>query len=420
VTKADKAAGQEHRLVLQPRTAITDEFQFSISGPIDPAASSRVAVPEIVLRDVGSVKRRVVLPKQVQNRPITWEMQGLRPIKARDAGADDSVTTCDVVGKPWHAMLRDSEATVEATRVRQAAIRVAWQKDGSCQGVATFEVETGRLTECPLLMPLGARLLHVTVAGVPVDAVPASSGKWLVPFSADLKSQVVEVLYAAGPATTARPIEGSSETNHEAQPSPSQDAAEDADPVVGMPVIEVPASPVSSPWIETRRFHAPKLGDFPVDKTLWMIAGPESFGVGTAEGVDVESTDVRAGQAAAASTAYSWQTSLDEAQALTRCTVAGGADSMTLRYELPVNDLWSGHLTAIAIIIAIAGGLSLLLWKGTLAQCFVRWPFPFGIALGLAWWLWLWPSVIGLLIVAAVLLRQFIPSARNPGAATVP
>ncbi len=37
-----------------------------------------------------------------------------------------------------------------------------------------------------------------------------------------------------------------------------------------------------------------------------------------------------------------------------------------------------------------------------------RWPNIAGIVLGIAWWLWAAPSVLGLAIVAAILVRQVI------------
>jgi phage shock protein PspC (stress-responsive transcriptional regulator) len=58
-----------------------------------------------------------------------------------------------------------------------------------------------------------------------------------------------------------------------------------------------------------------------------------------------------------------------------------------------------------ALIFAIGAAIVLyLLQRGYLAEWLIRWPYAFGVAAGLAWWLWLSPSVIGLAIVAVCVL----------------
>ena len=104
-----------------------------------------------------------------------------------------------------------------------------------------------------------------------------------------------------------------------------------------------------------------------------------------------------------------WQGAVDEAQVVARYTFDGGRDTLTFRYNLIDSEQWAGRLVAAAVYLSLIAAAAYLLRRGTLSQCFARWPHAFGIVLGLAWWLWLWPGVIGLLIVLLVLLHQFIP-----------
>ena len=62
--------------------------------------------------------------------------------------------------------------------------------------------------------------------------------------------------------------------------------------------------------------------------------------------------------------------------------------------------------------------LGLAFHRGLLGELFRRWPHLICVAVGLAWWLWLWPSIFGLLIVAAgmaSLLRGGWKPSRKPG-----
>jgi hypothetical protein len=52
--------------------------------------------------------------------------------------------------------------------------------------------------------------------------------------------------------------------------------------------------------------------------------------------------------------------------------------------------------------LAVLTGLAVVgLVRGTLTETLRRWPHATGLVLGLAWWLWLSPSVVGLGIVLA-------------------
>jgi hypothetical protein len=194
--------------------------------------------------------------------------------------------------------------------------------------------------------------------------------------------------------------------------------------VVSQPgaLVEVLDRPLAFSREIRRCFHAPRLGNLPVLRTKWSIAGPTSAGPCSPEGIeppdhspdslmatpDEVETPLRAGLPGR------WRTALDESQAVTRCEVAGRCDSLTLCYRSAAPDAMSARLAGAAMWASLVALAVVLVRRGTLWQAFARWPHVFAIALGLAWWLWLWPSIVGLAIVAVVLVSQFVPWLRTP------
>jgi hypothetical protein len=72
-----------------------------------------------------------------------------------------------------------------------------------------------------------------------------------------------------------------------------------------------------------------------------------------------------------------------------------------------------------ALIILLLLGLR----RGRLVEWFTRWPHAIGVAAGLAWWLWLSPSILGwgivLVSLAASLLSGWKYSPPVPGSSVI-
>jgi hypothetical protein len=116
-----------------------------------------------------------------------------------------------------------------------------------------------------------------------------------------------------------------------------------------------------------------------------------------------------------------WFRTLDRRRTVTWAVGGAGSHSITPRYQPVETDGFAPRLlaavalglAALAACAAVAGGLWL--------QLFQRWPHFVGIALGLAWWLWLWPSALGWVIVLAVLFTLLRPAWKSirPSRSTV-
>ena len=179
----------------------------------------------------------------------------------------------------------------------------------------------------------------------------------------------------------------------------------------------IPQAPTG--WTRRCSFRAPKLGDLPVERTVWTIASPRTLQATIADGGQDPAPPASAGNAKAGDIAAQWQRFVEEGQATVSCTTSGTVDAIALDYRPVEAQSWLPRLAGIAGFLVVVGLAALLIRRGLLWNWFARWPYVFGVGIGLAWWLWLSPSAVGLLIVLAVLLRQFLPWRRfsRPAAA---
>ena len=111
--------------------------------------------------------------------------------------------------------------------------------------------------------------------------------------------------------------------------------------------------------------------------------------------------------------AEQWQRFFEEDQVAVSCPTSGTVATVTLSYRSVEARSWLARLAGISGFLVVVGLAAWLIRRGLLWNWFARWPYVFGVGLGLAWWLWLSPSAAGLLIVLAVLFRQFLPWPRK-------
>jgi hypothetical protein len=410
--------GGGRRLVLRPAVPISADCEVTISAPLDFSPSDPILTPEVVLRSVQYDERRMVVPRKVQGQALAWVTQGLQELPPPAAKRADDALVYAVAEEPGMAVLPAGAAASEEGRVRLADVRLAWQADGTCHGAAAFDVEPGKLTHCPLWLPGDCRLVQTTLAGTPVDPLPAPGGGWLVPLTSEPAVQRLEVLFTTGESDMAGWPESPAET-------PSGPALS-APAIVSPPasVLEVLDRRFSLSGEVRRRFHAPRLGDLAVLRTQWSVAGPSWAGPSSPE--DAERPDsgpeplVRVSEQGdtwlRGELPVRWQTALDGSQAVVRCEMAGRCHALVLRYRPAAADALSGRVLGAAVWASLLGFAVVLVRRGALWRCFARWPHALGVALGLAWWLWLWPSVLGLVIVAVVLFSHFAPWLRKAAA----
>jgi hypothetical protein len=401
-------------LVLSPSASLSCDGAFSVSGPASAAAG--FAVPDIRMKHVQSAGKCLVLPTSVERlrgesavlphsterQPVGWALQKLRRSLPKDRvpyvliGGQDidpkDTLRYEVTGEPWRAVLLSPRKTSAATRVVKSDVNYAWQGDGGCLAAAFLDVEAGSAIDCPLELPEGFDLLQVIVDGVPVDAVrrpPASGGRagsWSVPLAPLASASHVELLYFAKSLPDALRSGGRGHCS----------------------------------------IRAPNLGDLPIDRTTWTVASPPGLQLmeqgagshpeGTRQGVSLllPAPSSLLPALPAGDIANHWRKFVAEGGLVVSSAANGPADMLALDYRPDRPQPWIQQWAGIAGFLAAVGLAALLIRQGLVGNWFASRPGHLGVAIGLAWWLWLSPSALGLLIVAAVLFAQFHPWRRLP------
>ena len=170
--------GEPQVFVLPMPQPVAGEHRLRLSGTMIFAAGERVSAPAMHLKSAAKLRRLLALPRQVQGQAVTWETRGLRPAEPPETLAPPAaigpVDFYEVTEDVFHAVFRPGVAS-RTPRVALADIRCAWQTDGAYQGVAVFDVEPGKADRILLQVPDDCRLLGVDIDGVPSAPIQADS-----------------------------------------------------------------------------------------------------------------------------------------------------------------------------------------------------------------------------------------------------
>ena len=443
-------AGEGRQLLFQPQSPITRNLQFSISGPLVLAREDRPNAPDVALRCVDAVQRWVALPDQSQGQSLIWQTRGLRRCgksQRPSLPVDADASLYAVVGQAAQAVLQSSTPSRNPTLVRLADVSLAWLADGACQGIALFDLEPGGATECPLSLPEGQDLVQVLIDGAPA-AARAIGRAWRIPLSSKRLPQRVEVVFrgrVALPDPEGRQMLAAPALGDLHVEQTLWTIAGPASFAPGLPRQGEAMGVCEQQWLRLKNIAAivrsafVTSADDPDETSRWyplwirrlltaraaVLRGIAQGDAGEAanamqaecdaidneqselaEKLDVSQTYQQLSAAAPASDGPSalWMHTIDALATPTRCAIDGGDGSIAIQYHLAEGDGLLRRLAAAAAaaILALAAAIG---WKRGIAPRLVqRWPQAAVSAVGIVWWLWLWPSFLGLLILLAGLL----------------
>lgn len=330
-------ASGRRRLVIYPRKPVDRALRVSIAGPLGVAPGGAPAVPDVHPLGADRTRRYYLLPATADARPVSWETNQLRPATLPETFA---ATPALKGSQPYQVAGSAPVARLASTTADGGLVR----EHRDCLGVAVFVVAAGGAASCTIEMPAQSQLRQARVEGWRVAPQSLDERRLRVPLPPTAQARVTLWFTSdpnAGNAAGQQPLE------------------------------------------------SPRVLDHPVESTSWTILGP----------ADQPSTGKNVGWPTWFAT---WPELPHPPEWTTAPATRDDASSTTASvpgHEGALRAARQRWAMAAAIGLGAAGiGFLRRRWGAPLADWPRRWPHALGVVVGLAWWLWLSPSVFGLLL----------------------
>ncbi|MBM3998059.1 MAG: hypothetical protein FJ297_00710 [Planctomycetes bacterium] len=223
-------------LVIRPPEPITGEFRWRIRAPWSLSSERMRRVPDVLPLDAQRTVRFLVLPTQWDTQRLIWSTSGAvaRPLPRffpMSESISDRWESYQILGSTFRVDLQRVERAAGSPRISLADHVI--QPIGAARflGVSRYDLEPGGTVACRVRLPHGGTLRRAMIDGLPIDSVSSPDGIATIPLGSPQWPQQLELLYEFG-----------------------HDGLAD-DPMEG-----------------------PRIGDFPVDQTLWTIVGRRPTG----------------------------------------------------------------------------------------------------------------------------------------------
>jgi hypothetical protein len=435
-----------HHVVLTPRQPLEGRARISFSARL-PAGSGTFRVPDVLFLDSLRTLRYLVLPGRLEERQVQWATSGLQraaklPAVMSDLSVEDSALIFQGILPDFEARISDVQQTEGRRQVSLADVRIRFHQPGRFFGVVTLDLEPAGSDRVAVLVPAGFKLVHARVAGVAASLDRLAANRLdLSLFSSQLPQRVELLFMGKSDVTVSRhktwqcdyprleniPVARTAWTIVSDGQSAQAQEVTGIEPISRTSIEErridqlfemtslvselaTVSQPVSSddwyvPW--QRQYHQVKRrlareelnqGLDPANSQLPQIeqrqqAIQQRLGVNGVESlVDGELVNPP-------SAGDMFDALLASSPKQARFESTDGETALLVRFPgLPGSSFWStlGRwilvLGSIAVVLGVAR-------KRLLNEFLGRWPFAWSAIGGLAWWLYLTPSFVGVLIM---------------------
>ncbi len=433
-----------------------------LRSPLKVPTGTAVSVPAIVIESLASGHRYISVPDSVDSQAVTWSETGVRaatvPPKLRTGSATSIASkTVEVIGDPFQVASRSSSAPALSPQIRLADTAIVTDELGAQRITTRLILAPHGLSDCTLRLPPNQSRVTVELDGRPAVIRQLDQTQWQVALGAPQLPQSLEIV-SRSPAIDAnvdttelqrpvllaggKPIPAEISLWSFAHPRKSASrvvagavevAAVDQsalrfDRLVSIAEAARPTAAELPPpdgynWFQSwAKLLAAMRAQTEHVRTVPQLNRPESQVSHTAEDqisqavarldkwLDDSGKSLVGPSIATAPlpTATSDSTtSTPRADPLTDertyYVAEGGNDRLTLHLQ-PLG-LASSRFRLVGLLL-ISASLIAAIWlmrHPTAVDALCRWPHACGVLVGIAYWAWMWPSWLGIVIAAASL-----------------
>jgi hypothetical protein len=442
------------QLLVYPSKSIAGDVELQMRGRVSLAAGDRLRVPDIVPQRMQNLERYVVLPERLDLQQVSWETVGLSRIATPPAwmsinNGDSAKTVYRADDEHFQASLRGVQRGESTAPVKLADVHIDWQADGRCHGVAYFDIEPAGAATCVLELPPGHELVHAEIEGLPAQLVDLGYHRWRASLGPAQLPQRLEVVFCGpyeqrgasrtfpAPRLLELKVSETLWTIYGPQSlvaaEPSSDAAQLGAAQQELhrlrsvaAIAQLPAEILGEHLPEEiARWYQPWRSRYAASRaTLTQInaraaSSPEETEARQLD-AQLSAVDKRLGsRAPSARSPVNWLAPADllvgdnEAASPLRFLSKNGEAPLELNYSRSAPAGWTGRIAA-TLLVASCGAGVILLARGRLLPKLS--PGLVVTLVGLAWWLFLAPSIVGLAIVVlgiVLALREQAPTAQR-------
>ncbi|MDZ7619586.1 MAG: hypothetical protein U1E05_21510, partial [Patescibacteria group bacterium] len=442
--------GTRRELCVRPEQPAKQRWWAWVSGRLQLGAGERVRVPDITVKDIRGIARFIILPRRVDGLAMDWHVQGLQPVSLAQVAPElapeqSSLAAFRVVKRPFSAELSELTASWGEGRVYLADYAVEWRASGAVGGVARFLVEPGAGQQCEVHFPEGTRPLMLEVDGrqspltglSAADTLRVTLGPPGIPqrveivFEASATQPSRRKLELAAPSIAGTPVEQTLWTvavpwgrlmgasNPEEESTGWQLALVRLESLGKIAELASSSSANGATESSGWRRHWLRLwakSRDAADREINRISEADSRREASdrlAALVKQQSEAIKSltgehgleellpGNEPEDEAFDAWQATLSHNRSLVHCRMDGRMGAISVDLTPAPTRPWVGGVMAGAAWIVLLGTVAFALHRGLLVEWYRRWPQTVGVLVGLGWWLWLSPSILGLVLVIA-------------------
>ena len=452
------------RVTIWPKTPFDPNQPMTFAGPIPIKPGEPLQVPNIRLLEDANIERTLFLPVEIETTPVLWSTQNLEsqtfdPAKIARATADTQYRCFKIKSEEFQAIRQPMRTSRQQPEIMLTDARVVWSDATSYYGQAFYDLLPSGISECGIHFPNGVRPVGIAVENSVVDFLPEEAAKGVrVELESNELPQRIRVLFVAEaikgmPDSVARiqiprieRLDVAAGDTREIEVaktlwtvhSPLDTAVDlqiDRESVRSAARLELTRLEVLSTLMD---LAAQMTTDFTPDELkrwyfLWgerfraslrrnespiglpeegrvqheaRLAELDAYHADVVDKLMVREIDERLNNQRNVDAIDVWHEATP-LEMTAQFAEFDGAMTFVNAKRRPLKNDWIVARSIIAVLIGLVGlGSIVALNRNQIEN--VRWVHLFGVLAGISWWLWLQPSIVGLLIVVVSLLSMVL------------